>query len=265
MPVSAGCPKPFQKKSPKKSLGQHFLIDPMVISTILSLFNPQRDEFILEIGSGAGALSVPLAAYPVHLHTVELDSELAAALAARELGITVHCANVLNFDLRALPAQRIRVIGNLPYNIGAQILFHLADFRQLISDMLLMLQREVAERACAPEGTRARGRLSVMCQTFFDVQECLHIPPEAFQPPPKVQSTLLELRPAMRWTAQIADLGHYAELVRVAFSQPRKILRNTLRSHCSPQAMEQVSIDPGARPAELGIGQFIRLSNCLAH
>ena len=243
---------------PRKRFAQHFLQDPFVVARILSHLNLQEDDLILEIGSGTGCLSMPISDYPVRLHAVELDRDLAARLERQIPHMTMHQASILDFDLRRLPPGNIRVIGNLPYNISTEILFHLLRFRDRIQDMLLMLQKEVVDRIVAPAGDPARGRLSVMCQTYCMADKRFDVPPEAFRPPPKVHSSVLELKPRPANRALIPE-EPYAELVRQAFSSRRKTLRNALRPLCTAEQIQTAGLDPNTRAQSLEVEDFLRL------
>lgn len=250
----------------RKRFGQHFLHDPGVIARILAAFDPRPGQTVVEIGPGRGALTVPLLERLPRLHAIELDRDLAARLPGFAGGsgeLIVHQADALAFDFAALAAGgRVRLIGNLPYNISTPLLFHLIDQADAIEDMLFMVQREVAERLAAAPGGNRYGRLSVMVQWRCEVESLFDVGPGAFQPPPKVWSSVVRLRP--RAAAAAIDRSSFARLVQAAFAQRRKTLRNSLRGLLDEQALARAGVDPGARPQTLALGQFVRLSEELS-
>jgi 16S rRNA (adenine1518-N6/adenine1519-N6)-dimethyltransferase len=247
----------------RKRFGQHFLHDPAVIARIVAAFNPQPDQTIVEIGPGRGALTLPLLERAGHLHAIELDRDLAAYLPAYTAGhgrLTVHQADALTFDFTTLaPGHPLRVIGNLPYNISTPLLFHLIEQGSALADMVFMLQKEVAERIAAPAGTRDYGRLSVMIQWRFDVEHLFDVGPGAFQPPPKVHSSVIRLRPRTT-TFDVADPAHFRRVVQSAFAQRRKTLRNSLRSLLDETDFRRAGIDAGRRAETLTLQEFAALS-----
>jgi 16S rRNA (adenine1518-N6/adenine1519-N6)-dimethyltransferase len=253
--------------TPKKRFGQNFLIDAGVIHTIIAAINPQADDTLVEIGPGLGALTAPLMARVHHLHVVEIDRDLIARLQDRYRPeqLSIHAGDALTFDFGALGSmdKRLRLVGNLPYNISTPLLFHLAGFAEHIRDMHFMLQREVVERMTAEPGSSAYGRLSVMLQYRFYLEKCLDVPPESFNPAPKVESAVVRLipKPAAELTADIACLE---KVVAAAFSQRRKMLRNTLKTLFSVAELTVLSIAPDSRPEELPLAAFIALANWLA-
>lgn len=248
------------RRARRRALGQHFLRDATIAEAIIQALAPLPGEHILEIGPGRGALSIPLCRYPIRLSGVERDRALIAALRRRAPDMILYQGNILDFDLRALagPGPGLRVLGNLPYSIGTEVLFRLLRYRELIKDVLVLLQKEVVQRITAPPGASGRGRLSVMCQTWYETQALFDVPAGAFRPAPRVVSTLLSLRPSTRWSRCITDQARYAELLRRVFSMRRKTLRNSLRG--AQPLLEQLGIDPRARPESLSVGDFIALS-----
>jgi len=208
---------------PRKRFGQHFLHDAGVVRRIVEAVAPGPRDFVLEIGPGEGALTARLAARAGRLELVEIDRDLAAALAAR--GFTVHVVDALEFDFGALPAGA-RIVGNLPYNISTPLLFRLAEQAARAADLTFMLQREVVERMVASPSTPEYGRLSVMLQARFRMQKLFRVAAGAFRPPPRVESAVVRMLPL----AEPLDRGvpGFAELVRRAFSARRKTLRNAL-------------------------------------
>lgn len=253
----------------RKKLGQHFLHDPAVIAKIVAAIAPQPDDEIVEIGGGLGALTFPLLEHVDELHVIELDERLADTLERdRPRGggrLIVHRADALTFDFSGLGAQlgKLRIVGNLPYNISTPLLFHLLAHREAITDMHLMVQKEVAHRITAPPGIKDYGRLTIMLAAWLDTEFCFDVGPGAFNPPPRVWSTVLRLTPLARARFKIADEQQFANLVRRAFSMRRKTLGRALSGVLSRQQIESVGIDPMARAETLEPAQFAELANLL--
>ncbi|MCC5810534.1 MAG: 16S rRNA (adenine(1518)-N(6)/adenine(1519)-N(6))-dimethyltransferase RsmA [Ectothiorhodospiraceae bacterium] len=250
---------------PRKRFGQNFLQDSTVIDRILAAVRPSVDDRLVEIGPGQGALTMPLLAEAGRLVAVEMDRDLIDLLQQRcaPLGdLTLIQGDALDFDFRqAWPeAEQIRVVGNLPYNISTPLLFHVMEAADRIRDMHFMLQREVVERMRAPPGSKTYGRLSVMVQYRCAVERLFVVPPGAFFPPPKVESAVVRLRPRAP-DVVAADETLFARLVAQAFSQRRKTLRNTLRGLADERVMEVAGVDPGARPEQLSVSDFVALCN----
>jgi 16S rRNA (adenine1518-N6/adenine1519-N6)-dimethyltransferase len=251
--------------SAKKRLGQHFLHDPAVIRKIVAAIAPEALDTMVEIGSGAGALTKPLLEHVERLHVVEVDRELAAALpasVAHPERLVVHHADALRFDFASLAAgpRSLRVVGNLPYNISTPLLFHLLDARAAIKDMHLMLQREVVERMTARPGGKDYGRLTVMLALWATAEVCFDVGPGAFTPPPRVWSTLVRITPRSAPEFPIADYGRFAELVALLFSMRRKTLGRSLKGRLTAGQIASIGIDPGARPETLAPPDFARLA-----
>ena len=212
----------------RKRFGQHFLTDTSVIDDIVRAVDPRPGQALVEIGPGLGAITQPLLERAGELVVVELDRDLAARLRGRA-GLTVVEADVLTVDFAALAARagrRLRIVGNLPYNISTPILFHLLGAAAHVQDQHVMLQKEVCERMAAAPGSKAYGRLSVMLQWRYDIEPVLDVPPAAFDPPPQVDSAVVRMEPLPAPPA--VDEALLSELVAVAFSQRRKLLRHTL-------------------------------------
>lgn len=253
---------------PRKRFGQHFLHDRYAIQRILQLILAEPDQHLVEIGPGLGALTRPLLEAVGRLEVVELDRDLAAELQhrCREAGeLIVHQTDALAFDFERLrrDERRLRLAGNLPYNISTPLLFHLLEQNEHIEDMHFMLQKEVVERLAAGPGVSAYGRLSVMVQYRCRVELLFTLGPGAFFPPPKVESAFVRLIPYRQPPVLVNDERRFESLVRQAFSQRRKTLRNNLRPLLSAAEIEAAGIDPGARPETLGIAEFAALSNRL--
>ena len=253
----------------RKRFGQHFLADESVIEAIVAAIHPQSADLLVEIGPGLGALTGPLLARLTHLHAVEIDRDVIAQLARRHPAghLTIHAADALAFDYATLTqgaGRSLRVVGNLPYNISTPLLFHLASFADRIIDCHFMLQREVVERMVAAPGGRDYGRLSVMLQYRFAMDHLFDVPPEAFEPPPRVQSAIVRMlpRPAVERNAQ--DEALFGEVVMQAFSQRRKVLRNSLKGRVSGAQFEAAGISPAARAEEVAPANYVTLANLLS-
>ena len=252
----------------KKRFGQNFLTDRNIIEKIINSIQPQADDHLVEIGPGLGALTCPLLHEVDEMDVIELDRDVIPRLqqnCGQHPGLRIHAIDVLKFDFSELASdgRLLRVIGNLPYNISTAVLFHLLSSRELIQDMHFMLQKEVVERIASPPGCHAYGRLSVMMQTFFQTQALFTVPASCFSPAPKVESAIIRLLPHDRYASQIDNVQQYATLVRTAFSQRRKTLRNTLKPLCSANVIEAAGIDPGTRAEQLHIEDYVRLYQAL--
>jgi len=253
------------KHRPRKRFGQHFLHDPAVIERIIGAVQPVPGERLVEIGPGEGALTLPLLARGTALTVVELDRDLAARLAARpEAGssLTVVQGDALKIDLAGLaaPGELLRLVGNLPYNISTPLLFRFVAQAGVIRDMHFMLQREVVERMVAPPGSRTYGRLSVMLAAACRIEHLFDIGPGAFRPPPKVWSSIVRLQPWTDPPFAIPDPARFAEVVRRAFGQRRKTLRNALHGVVDEDAIRAAGCDPGTRAETLPPAAFARLA-----
>lgn len=257
----------------RRRFGQNFLVDDNIIHAIVAAIAPRADDTVVEIGPGLGALTGPLLERLAHLQVVEIDRDLIARLRRRWPAerLTIHAGDALAFDFGRMKGEgRLRIVGNLPYNISGPLLFHLLGFAPVIHDMHFTLQKEVVDRMVAAPGTADRGRLSVMLQYHFHVERLLAVPPEAFDPAPKVDSALVRLMPwrseAAGATAQpvVRNAALFARLVASAFAQRRKMLRNTLRGLADSAMLEAAGIAPTARAEELEVADFIRLADLLS-
>lgn len=249
------------KHIPRKRFGQHFLVDEGIIHAIVNAIHPRAGELLVEIGPGLGALTRPLLERISQLHVVELDRDIIARLKKEypQERLCIHEGDALKFDFGSL-GKPLRVCGNLPYNISSPLLFHLMDFADSIVDMTFMLQKEVVDRMVAEPSTPAYGRLSVMLQRRFHMEWLLDVPPEAFDPPPKVDSAVVRLIPKARGSYVELDEKRFAEIVAAAFSQRRKTLRNTLGKLLGEQAFAETGIDSGLRAENLGVAEFEKLA-----
>ena len=248
------------KHQARKRFGQHFLTDQGVIADIVDAIDPQPGQHMVEIGPGLAAMTQPLVERLGHLHVIELDRDLAARLRQHKQ-LTVHEADVLKVDLTALAAglgtQSLRVVGNLPYNISTPILFHLLDHVAVIQDQHFMLQKEVVERMVAAPSTAAYGRLSVMLQWRYAMAMVLEVGPMAFEPPPRVDSAVVRMVPHPQPTP--VPLALLSELVQVAFSQRRKLLRHTLGKWLQERGVGS-DFDVQRRAEEVTVADYVRLA-----
>jgi 16S rRNA (adenine1518-N6/adenine1519-N6)-dimethyltransferase len=244
----------------RKRFGQHFLVDGSVIDRIVDAIDPQPGQALVEIGPGRGALTTPVLARSGALTVIELDRDLAARL-RRTPGLDVIEADVLNVDFARLPAAasgaKLRVVGNLPYNISTPILFHLLEASHVIEDQHFMLQKEVVERMAAAPGGKEYGRLSVMLQWRYEIEPLFDVPPEAFEPPPRVDSAVVRMRPLP--VPAGVDAALLTEIVKVAFSQRRKLLRNSLGRWLADRGVS-TAFDLHRRAEEVGVSEYLALA-----
>jgi len=243
--------------------GQHLLVDSTVIDGIVRAINPRPGQALVEIGPGLGAMTQPLLERAGALTVIELDRDLAARLRKQPL-LQVVEADVLTVDFAALPrpeGQQLRVVGNLPYNISTPILFHLLPYASQVQDQHFMLQKEVVDRMAASPGSKDFGRLSVMLQWRYRVEEVLFVPPDAFDPPPRVDSAVVRMEPLPE--DPTVDVALLSELVQVAFSQRRKILRHTLGRWMEQRGVK-VAFDLQRRAEEVPVAEYLDLVRSVA-
>jgi 16S rRNA (adenine1518-N6/adenine1519-N6)-dimethyltransferase len=248
----------------KKRFGQNFLVDERIIGDIISAIRPEPQDNMVEIGPGLGALTRPLLKKLDHLHVVEIDRDIIARLENDypKDKLIIHAGDALEFDIATLPAP-LRIVGNLPYNISSPLLFHFAAYAGRIRDMHFMLQDEVVERMVAEPSTPAYGRLSVMLQYRFLMEKLIDVPPESFRPSPKVDSAIVRMIPLPASEILARNEKLFAAIVRTAFGQRRKTLRNTLRSYLDEVGFEQLDIDSQLRAENLAVADFIKVANYL--
>ena len=249
----------------RKRFGQHFLHDQNVLARIVAAIDPRPGERLVEIGPGLGALTLPLLDRAGCLEAIELDRDVIPRLAERAGShgqLAIHAADVLDFDFVAFAGSgpKLRVCGNLPYNISTPLLFHLLDARQVISDMHFMLQKEVVARMAATPGNRAYGRLTVMLAAHCRCEHLFDVAPGAFRPPPQVDSAVVRVVPHATAPFPVPDPLRFAAVVAAAFGQRRKTLRNSLAGVVSTAGLQANGIDPGRRAETLSPAEFASLA-----
>jgi 16S rRNA (adenine1518-N6/adenine1519-N6)-dimethyltransferase len=253
---------------PRKRFGQHFLTDDHIIQRIVDVIAPTPEQHLVEIGPGQGALTFPILKKSSRLDAVELDRDLIPFLTARskQYGVlTIHQMDALKFDFSQLAndQQPLRVIGNLPYNISTPLIFHLLEYAACIIDMHFMLQKEVVDRLAADVNCKDYGRLSIMVQYHCKVTALFDVPPEAFTPPPRVDSSIVRIIPYHQLPLIANDYAHFATLVKQAFSQRRKTLRNCLKTMMTDDDWIHVDMNSQLRPEQLSVADYVKLSNAL--
>jgi 16S rRNA (adenine1518-N6/adenine1519-N6)-dimethyltransferase len=248
----------------RKRFGQNFLTDDHVLHNIIDVISPRRGQVMVEIGPGLAAMTALLLKELDHMHVVELDRDLVARLekAYPRERLTVHSGDALKFDFATIPVpegQKLRVVGNLPYNISSPLLFHLAQYAPVIEDQHFMLQKEVVERMVAEPGSKVYGRLSVMLQWLYHMELMFVVPPSAFDPPPQVDSAIVRMIP--RAQPLQVDGARLEAVVQKAFSQRRKVIRNCVAGMFTEAQLVEAGIDPQARPEAVGVEQYVALAN----
>jgi 16S rRNA (adenine1518-N6/adenine1519-N6)-dimethyltransferase len=252
----------------RKRFGQHFLHDPSVVARIVRTIGAKPGDRMVEIGPGLGALTGALLERCAKLHVVELDRDLAAKLEAEHAGddgLQVHTSDALRFDFRSLAGDgvRLRIVGNLPYNVSTPLLFHLLAQASSIDDMHFMLQREVVDRLVAEPGSKDYGRLTLMVGLECESEKLFEVGAGAFRPAPRVTSAFVRLRVRRQPVVQLADRAAFAALVAHLFSRRRKTLRNSLRGQLGENALADLGIDANARPETLDLAAFAALANAV--
>jgi 16S rRNA (adenine1518-N6/adenine1519-N6)-dimethyltransferase len=252
---------------PRKRFGQHFLSDQTVIHQIVAALDPQENEHLIEIGPGQGALTLPVLKRVKHLEAIELDRDLIPDLQERtnHAGIlNIYSADVLTFNFAHIKKDErlLRVFGNLPYNISTPLIFHMNNYSDIIHDMLFMLQKEVAERLAAKHDTEHYGRLSVMAQYHWKIDLLFNVPAHAFYPPPKVESSIIRLVPHQQYHAKNYTI--FSDIVKNAFGQRRKTLRNSLKNMVRDEAWAVMPISSDLRAENISVKDFVEISNHIA-
>ena len=249
------------KHQARKRFGQNFLIDRDIIRRIIASISPQAGETIIEIGPGQEALTEPLANAGVDLKLVEIDRDLGALLAKRYPAESITIADALQVDFTAIAGPvPYRLVGNLPYNISTPLMFHVLAQDPLPVDMHFMLQKEVVDRMVAGPGSGDFGRLSLMCQNLAQITPLLPVGPECFAPRPRVDSSFVRLVPRAQPQVPLELTTAFSEVVKQAFSMRRKTLRNSLKPLMDEAAIQAAGIDPKQRPEQLGLAEFMRLT-----
>ncbi|PIT10653.1 16S rRNA (adenine(1518)-N(6)/adenine(1519)-N(6))-dimethyltransferase [Snodgrassella alvi] len=248
----------------RKRFGQNFLQDKSIIQDIVRAVRPQPEDTVLEIGPGLAAITTPLAAMVDQLHVIEIDRDIVARLRTLPFAskLIIHEGDVLQFDFASVPGRK-KIVGNLPYNISTPLLFRFGKYADDIVDMHFMLQKEVVERMVAVAGSNDYGRLSVMLQYFFEMESLLDVPPQAFNPAPKVDSAVVRMIPQLGRIGIAQDFAHFAALVKQAFQQRRKTIHNNLKERVDDAALMAVGIDPCCRPERIPPELYVGLSNYL--
>lgn len=254
---------------PRKRFGQNFLHDQMVIERIVNSVNPKTADRIIEIGPGEGALTSLVLNKIGQMDVVEIDRDLIPLLKIRFAtydNLKIHEADALKFDFCSLQqgTKKLRIIGNLPYNISTPLLFHLFDQSHCIEDMHFMLQKEVVDRIVARAGDSAYGRLSIMLQYFCSAEYLFTVKPGAFRPAPKVDSAIVRLVPHAEPPTDIFDFDAFSNLVNFSFTQRRKTLRNILKGKLEISQIEALNIDPTIRPERLSLDDFAKIANTIS-
>ena len=248
----------------RKRLGQHFLTDRQTVDKIVSLINPKKDDIMIEIGPGHGALTDQIAGKTAAFHAIELDSALADEIQRKfsSESVCVHHIDALKFDFSSVESgdRKLRIVGNLPYSISSQLLIRLLDFADRIEDMVFMVQRELAMRLTAPCGNRDYGRLTVCVSRVMDSEMVFDVPPNAFSPPPEVQSTMIYMRPKNDCAVDSAIVDKFSELVRHAFNNRRKTLKNSLGNFLDESVLTECGVDSSLRAQNVSVDQYLRLA-----
>ena len=252
------------KHIPRKRFGQNFLTDQGVLHDIIRAIDPQPEDAMVEIGPGLAAMTRLLLESLQQLHVVELDRDLVERLKKQfdPARLTVHAGDALQFDFTTIPVppgRKLRVVGNLPYNISSPLLFHLAQIAPQVQDQHFMLQKEVVERMVAEPGSKAYGRLSVMLQWRYHMELLFVVPPHAFDPPPQVDSAIVRMIPVSQ--PLDCDANRLEQVVTKAFSQRRKVIRNCVAGMFTENDLVDAGIDPQARPEAVPMGPFVALAN----
>lgn len=254
----------MKQHRPRKRFGQNFLHQPQVIQQIIAAIAPREQDFLVEIGPGQGALTQPLLAQAKRLVAIEFDRDLVQYLQDQNWGeLTIYQADVLKFDFAQLNQPVLRIVGNLPYNISTPLLFHVLNYAAQIQDMVFMLQKEVVDRIVASPNCADYGRLSVMLQYYCHAEKLFDVSPEAFNPPPKVDSSIVHLIPHKAPPVHINNRLLFEKLVSQAFTQRRKTLRNNLKPLLNAEQIEQAGINPQLRAETLTLAEFAALANLL--
>lgn len=254
---------------PRKRFGQNFLKDMAIVQQIVAAINPGNSDHVVEIGPGMGVLTQALLPEVGYLDAVEIDRDLVAKFESSSLPLgnfSIHSADALTFDFCSLcrNGQPIKLVGNLPYNISTPLIFHLFEQLQCVTDMHFMLQKEVVERMIAQPGSRDYGKLSVMVQYHCQVEKLFDVPPQAFSPQPKVDSSIVRLTPRTTPVVSINNYEDFEKIVTASFAHRRKTLHNNLKTILTDEQLQSVNIDPSRRAETLTLYEFAALSQLLS-
>ena len=249
----------------KKKFGQNFLKDSSIIHAIIQSIQPLQDDLLVEIGPGLGALTKPLLEKTKHLFAIELDRDIVNWMQNQysKNNITIFNEDVLNFNFHQFD-KKIRIVGNLPYNISTPILFKCIEDIKTIADLHFMLQKEVVDRMIAAPSSSEYGRLSVMLQYYFAMEHLVHVPKESFDPEPRVESSFVRLIPYDNYPFVAKNIDQFGIIVKEAFSQRRKTIRNTLKNFMDVNDFENIDINPQLRAENLSVSDFVKISNYLS-
>jgi len=249
----------------KKKFGQNFLKDSSIIHAIIQSIQPLQNDLLVEIGPGLGALTKPLLEKTKHLFAIELDRDIVNWMQNQysKNNITIFNEDVLNFNFHQFD-KKIRIVGNLPYNISTPILFKCIEDIKIITDLHFMLQKEVVDRMIAVPSSSEYGRLSVMLQYYFAMEHLVHVPKESFDPEPKVESSFVRLIPYDNYPFVANNIDQFGKIVKEAFSQRRKTIRNTLKNFMDVNDFENIDINPQLRAENLSVSDFVKISNYLS-
>ena len=248
----------------RKRFGQNFLQDTRIIADIVNAVRPQPLDTVIEIGPGLAAITKPLAEKLNRLHVIEIDRDIVGRLKTLPFAgkLVIHEGDVLQFDFNSIAGKK-KIVGNLPYNISTPLLFRLSEIADDVVDMHFMLQKEVVERMVAAPKTNDYGRLGVMLQYFFEMEKLIDVPPESFNPAPKVDSAVVRMIPLKHRIGQAQDFAHFAKLVKLAFHQRRKTIRNNLKELAADEDLQAVGINPQDRAEHIAPEKYVELSNYL--
>ncbi|OSI09738.1 16S rRNA (adenine(1518)-N(6)/adenine(1519)-N(6))-dimethyltransferase RsmA [Neisseria zoodegmatis] len=249
----------------RKRFGQNFLQDTRIIRDIVNAVRPQPDDTVIEIGPGLAAITESLAQKLNRLHVIEIDRDIVGRLKTLPFAdkLVIHEGDVLQFDFNSVPGKK-KIVGNLPYNISTPLLFRLSEVADDVIDMHFMLQKEVVERMVAEPKTNDYGRLGVMLQYFFDMEMLIDVPPESFDPAPKVDSAVVRMIPVKHRIGKAENFEHFSKLVKAAFHQRRKTIRNNLKDMTTDEDLQAVGINPQDRAEHIAPELYVALSNHLS-
>jgi len=259
----------FFKHRARKRFGQNFLNDANIIDRIVRSISPKQNDNIVEIGPGQGAITAPLLADCNALNVIEIDQDLIPILLAQFAkydDFKIHREDALKFDFSTLAEEKpLRIVGNLPYNISTPLIFHLLSFQNKIADMHFMLQKEVVERLASHENDKHYGRLSIMVQYYCQVDYLFEVPPESFDPQPKVDSAIVKLTPHSTLPYVAKDISLLKKIVNLCFQQRRKTLRNSLKQLITQEQMKTLPVDTSLRPENISVEGYVELSNIISN